>query len=162
MYSAKKNDFYLAGYLNAIRSKRKNLRRGTIILIVGFIAIDKFFPNESNTSLYGLTALGLFELFKEIIPAFGIDENLLDRLPEYRMLYVQKFQKLEKLYHSIEQNTIIPSKADKEYFGIKELFDSRIEELDNSIHLPEKSKIKADADKNADTYMNNIYGHLDN
>lgn len=157
MYTAKKNSYYLAGYLSYLRAKKKKIRMFILLSMVIFITAQKFYP---NSALFGLSFLAFFEIFKEIFPSLAVDENLIDRLPEYRMLYVQKFQKLELLYHKIDEESIKPDRAEKEYFSIKNSFDIRIEEIDNSIHLPEKKKIKKIGDQKADTYLDNIYDHL--
>jgi len=154
IHDSKKYECYLAYYLQSLRTKKKQIRWIVIVISIVFIVIDKWF---GNAAYFGLTILAVFELFKEIIPGISVDENLIDRLPEYRMLYVQKCQKLQSLYYKLDENIIILEDAELEYFEIKNTIGLRIEELDNALHIPEKKRLFDKADKNTTINLNNMY-----
>ncbi|WP_257658748.1 hypothetical protein [Parapedobacter lycopersici] len=124
-----------------------------IIASIGGIAAEKWL---SNSSLVVLMLLTFSELLKEIIPALSIDEKLLDKLPEYRMLYVNKFEQLDRLFIQLENTILSEAEATEEYFKIREI-SIRIEDLDNSIHLPEKKKLYDRAISKFDVFIHNMY-----
>jgi hypothetical protein len=98
----------------------------------------------------------LFELLKEVIPELSVDEKLMDKLPEYRMLYVNKFEELDKLYYEINSENITEDEAKTQYYKIREI-NLRIEDLDNSIHLPEKLKVFRKSLLKTEVYMKNAF-----
>lgn len=153
LYDAKKNEFYLSGYLSSLRTKRKNINSGKIIFSIIGIIINKW---VDNSSLIALSLLTLFEILKEVIPQLSVDEKLMDKLPEYRMLYVKKFEDLDKLYYEIDSGNITDEEAKIQYYKIREI-NYRIEDVDNSIHLPEKMKVFKKAESKTEIFMNNSY-----
>ncbi len=153
LYDAKKNDFYLSGYLGYLRTKRQRINSLKIIVAFVGIILNKWLD---NSSLITLSILTLFELLKEVIPELSINEKLMDKLPEYRMLYVNKFEELDKLYYEIDSENITEEEAKTQYYKIREI-NLRIEDLDNSIHLPEKLKVFNKAELKTKVYMTNCY-----
>lgn len=150
---AKKYDYYLSEYLRDLRTRRKNINFGIIIISIIAIALENWVNNASFFTLLGLT---VFQIIKDIFPLISVDEKLIDKLPEYRMLYVQKFELLNRLYFDIEQDKISDEEATQEYFKIREM-NIRIEEMDNSLHLPEKNKLFKTAVNKSLTYMKNYF-----
>lgn len=158
IFDSKKGEYYLAYYLQSLRTKKKQIRWIVIAISILFIVSDKWF---GNAAYIGLTLLSLFELFKEVIPGIAIDENLIDRLPEYRMLYVQKCQKLQLLYYKLDENIINLEDAELEYFEINNTIGLRIQELDNALHIPIKKQLFKTADEKTKIHLNNIYKFSD-
>lgn len=154
LYDAKKNETYLCRYLGFLRAKRKKINIGIIICALVGLILERW---VNNASFVTLSLFVLLQLFKEIIPILSVDEKLLDKLPEYRMLYVQKFELLNKLYFDMECKNIDVKAAQNEYFRIREM-NLRIEDLDNSIHLPEKKDLFAIAETDTAIYMSNFFG----
>ncbi|NGM65429.1 hypothetical protein [Sphingobacterium sp. SGR-19] len=150
---AKKCDLYLGGYLSYLRAKRKRFNMGKIVFAIAGIAVNNWLPNSSLVVLFTLT---LFELLKDIIPELSVDEKLMDKLPEYRMLYVSKFDNLDRLFLMLNDESISKAGATEEYFKIREI-NIRIEDMDNSIHLPEKKKIFSKAESKFNIFINNMY-----
>lgn len=150
---AKKSDFYLGGYLSYLRTKRKRFNMYKIVFAIAGIAVNNWLPNSSLVVLFILT---LFELLKDIIPELSVDEKLMDKLPEYRMFYVNKFEQLDRLFLLLNDESISETNATEEYFRIREI-NIRIEDLDNSIHLPEKKKIFLKAESKFNVFINNMY-----
>lgn len=150
---AKKSDFYLSGYLSHLRTKRKRFNMYKIIFAIGGIVINQWVPNSSLVVLFILT---LLELLKDIIPQVSVDEKLMDKLPEYRMLYVYKFEQLDKLFLYLENSSLTDSEAMDEYLKIRKI-DIRIEDLDNTIHLPVKRRIFENADLKLKVFISNMY-----
>ena len=157
LYNAKKNDNYLAGYLSSIRAKRKRINISVIIGATLGLILEKW---VTNASFVTLSLFVFVQLFKEIFPFLAVDEKLIDKLPEYRMLYVQKFELLNKLYFDMQCKNVDADTAQTEYFKIREM-NLRIEDLDNSIHLPEKKEVFRKAESNTRIYMSNFFGSTD-
>ncbi|WP_312398395.1 hypothetical protein [Sphingobacterium sp.] len=124
-----------------------------VIFAIAGIVVNNWLPNSSLIVLFILT---LFELLKDIIPELSVDEKLMDKLPEYRMLYVNKFDQLDKLFLLLDSKTISEEIATEEYFKIRQM-NIRIEDLDNSIHLPEKKRIFSKAESKFNIFAHNMY-----
>jgi len=150
---AKKTDYYLSGYLASIRTKKKKINLIKIIIALAGIITNIWFD---KSSLYTLTFLTLFEVFKEFLPFLSIEENLIDKIPEYRMLYVNKFQELDALYLKVKNKTIPENEIMDKFLALRQL-DLRIQDLDNSIHLPEKKKIFKKAEDKLAIFIQSMY-----
>lgn len=150
---AKKNEYYLSAYLASIRSKKKRINFIKIIIALAGIIVNIWLD---KSSLYTLISLTLFEVLKEFIPYLSIDENLVDKIPEYRMLYVNKFQELDALYLKVKNEIIPENEIIDKFLNIRQL-DLRIQDIDNSIHLPEKKKIFKKAEDKLTIFIQSMY-----
>ncbi len=155
MIDAKRTDFYLSRYLQGLKRRKQKYKFYliTISLVGAFI---QFATAETFISPIILLIIAAAEVFKNLLPELYPDESLLEKLPEYRMMYVLKFEKLDELYINMINDRISEDDAFEEYFSIRK-GNSQIESFDNSICLPEKKSATKWSDKQTDAYIANHY-----
>ncbi|WP_454880622.1 hypothetical protein [Sphingobacterium detergens] len=153
LYTAKKNDYYLSKYLAYLRDKRDKISLAKAAIAIIGIILNVWVKNSSIVTLVALT---LFEFFKEMIPIISIDEKLIDRIPEYRMLNVDKYEALDRIFLKLRSKDITEKQAQDQYNRIR-VIDRRMEEIDNSIKLKVRKKLFKEADEKTKTHMENMY-----
>lgn len=154
MYDAKKYEYYLSGYLRRLRNIRKNTQAAILVISAVGLLIDR--DKYQNAPFIVLLIVTAAQFLKEVIPVLNIDDKLLEKLPEYRMLYVRKFEALHELFFGLDNDLIDFDQAKNVYFEIRKM-NVPIQELDNSLHLPDKKEVLRKALHKANIYMNNLY-----
>lgn len=153
LMDSKKQDQYLCYYLAKVKQRKRWYKVGLIVISVLGIALTQV------SSVYPTAILVLIvivEILKNMIPEFFPDEQLIEKLPEYRMMYVMKFEKLDELWVKYKAKKFTEDEAINEYFLIRK-DNAQIEAMDNAIWLPEKNKLMKKSDSDLATYVENHY-----
>ena len=149
----KKEEQYLCFYL-ALAKRRKRVFK-LLLIIVSVLGLALIQNTQVSAIIFALIVI--VEVVKNLIPEIFPDEHLIEKLPEYRMLVVNKFQKLDELWMKLDLGIITNEEATEIYFQIRK-DDPQIEAMDNSIYMPRNKKLKAKADREYSIYIENHYG----
>ncbi len=153
---AKKGDEYLVLYLCRQRDIRKYFKIGTIVFSAGG-AMGWTIWNP----IAGLACavIALTQLFGSIESFLIHTEDQLDTLSKLRLLYYDRANRLEELWHDLAKGNITDEKASKIFFGLRKSAQE-IEELDNKLNIKKVKKLDAEAQYKTKVYLDTY--HLSN
>ena len=153
LIDANKDEQYLCYYL-ALAKRRKRIFK-LLLIVVSILGLALAQNTKVTAIIFSLIVL--VEVVKNLIPEIFPDEHLIEKLPEYRILKVNKFQKLDELWMKLNLGILSEEEASEQYFLIRK-DDAQIEAMDNSIYLPPKKKLLQRADTELKIYVENHYG----
>lgn len=105
--------------------------------------------------IFGIIALA--QVFSAIQKEIVIDNDTLQSLFKLRGLYIAYFNKLEHLFINNENESLSKKEIENAYFILRETVYP-IEELKDSINIPELKSIKAKGEKETIKYLESRYG----
>lgn len=151
---SKYGDEYLVLYIGRQRTYRKWFK----ILTILFSASGVFsaFQSAKIPTIISFIVIGLVQLATSIENFIIHSEDDLDSLGKLRLLYYDKSNKLEKLWHSLFTKKITEDEASQEFFNLR-MASKEIEELDNKLNVRTFKKLKAIAHSNTENYLNTYY-----
>ncbi len=153
LLDCKKYDEYVIAYLALV--KDWNSRYRILLTIVSFLGGASYFWNELGP-LIACGFLTLIQLGEKLVPLLAIDDKTLKSISEYRLRYVDKFEKLDRLWCEIDMKELDRDVAFERYFEIKKC-NIDIETHDNDLRIKIGKKMQRTADQKAKTYIENHY-----
>ncbi|MGJ1296531.1 hypothetical protein ACR777_20130 [Sphingobacterium spiritivorum] len=156
LYDAKKAEEFLSLYL---ANKRKWKNGYSIIIASASILgpIATFFQDQYDILKYSPITACIIILFAQLIdkalPSLLIDDFTISKLSEYRIKYVQYYEKLDRLWSEFDTDRITEDEAFERFFELKE-YNIQLQELDNSILINGNNNLYEKANNRADLYMN--------
>lgn len=156
LFDAKKNDQYLSEYLRKVKQRKRWYKIALILIGVIGLVLNQLQINKIYSSLI-FALIVITEVLKNMIPEWFPDEALIEKLPEYRMMYVQKFEKLDELWMKVSLDKLTEEEAFQEYFNIRKI-NSQLEAMDNSIWMPDDKNLMDKATNDTTIYAENHYG----
>jgi|SRR5690606_14012347 len=150
---SKRDELYLC-YVLALAKTRKRIFK---FLLISVSVLGLALVQNTQVSAIIFALIVLVEVLKNLIPEIFPDEQLIEKLPEYRMLKVNKFQKLDELWMKLNMGLMSNEEATEQYFSIKK-DDPQMEALDNSIRLPENNRLLNKAQEQLKIFVADHYG----
>lgn len=105
--------------------------------------------------IFGIVAL--MQVFSAIQKEIVIDNDTLQSLIKLRALYIAYFNKLERLFLDNDNNSLNKKEVEEAYFILRETVYP-MEELKDTINIPELKSIKKDGEKEVTKYLKSRYG----
>ena len=153
---AKKGDEYLVLYLCRQRDIRKYFKIGTIVFSAsGALGWTIWQP----ISWLSCAIIAVVQLFTSIESFLIHTEDQLDSLSKLRLLYYDRANRLEELWHNLVKGNITDEQASKTFFELRKSAQD-IEELDNKLNIKDVKKLNAKAQYSTQSYLNTY--HLSN
>lgn len=147
-------DEYLVLYL----SRQRTIRKWFKVLTILFSASGIFsaFQSAKIPTIISCVAIGLVQVATSIENFIIHSEDDLDQLSKLRLMYFDRTNKIEELWHSLADKKITDQEATNEFFLLRKSA-KEIEELDNKLNVRNFKKLKSIADVNTRTYLNTYY-----
>lgn len=153
LLDCKKYDEYVIAHL--ARVKDWNGRYRIFLTIVSFLGGASYFWDETGP-LIACGVLTLIQLGEKLFPLLSTDEKTIKSISEYRLKYVDKFEKLDKLWCELKIKDLDPDIAFERYFEIRNC-NIDIETLDNNLRINVGKRMQKKADEKALLYIENHY-----
>lgn len=150
----KHGDEYLILYLARQRSCRKWFKIITIIFSAS--GIFSTFQSAKIPTVISFVVIGVIQLMTSIENFIIHSEDDLDHISKLRLLYYDKLNDLEKLWHSFKTNKISIEDATEEFFELRKS-SKEIEELDNKINVRTYKKLKNKSNIITNNYLKTYY-----
>lgn len=152
--NTKYGDEYLVLYL----SRQRTIRKWFKILTIIFSASGIWSSLESAKipTIISCLFIALVQLATSIENFIIHSEDDLDQLGKLRLLYFDRCNKLEELWHSLADQKITEENATCEFFNLRKSA-KEIEELDNKLNVRHFKKLKLTAEYNTNKFINTYY-----
>lgn len=149
---ARYGDLYLCLYI----SRQKSIRKWFKVLTILFSASGIFFVYKDYDipTYFSLAFIGLAQLATMIETHVIHSEKQIEELSRLRMLYYDRWNKLEKLL--ITYDDYSEHEATDKFFEYRELA-REAEELDNQLNIQQYTGLKKRADANNRQYLKTHY-----
>lgn len=145
----KMGDEYLVLYLSRQRDVRKWFKICTIALSAsGIFGWTIWQP----ISWLACAAIAVVQLFTSIETFLIHTEDQLSKLSKLRLLYYDRANRLEELWHQLVKCSISDNDAGKEFFSLRKSAQE-IEELDNELNIKTIKSLKEEAQKRTNKYI---------
>lgn len=151
---------YLSEYMGNRIDWRKRINTITILLSVIGATSWKFWsiPGVGEwASVVILILIAGLQLISALQKEIVVDNDTLQSLAKLRTLYIGYFNKLERLFIHNEEKSISPQEVEKQYFSLRETVYP-IEELKDSLNIPELKKVKEKGEREVWKYLEARYG----
>lgn len=150
---------YISQYIGYKKDWRKGFSIATIVLSVIGASSWKLWSlpaigEWSTMIIFGLVAI--CQLLSSIQKEVVIDNDTFQSLIKLRALYIAYFNKLEHLFIDNE-NELAQDIVEERYFSLRETVYP-MEELKDSINIPELKNVKEKGEKEVIKYLHTRYG----
>lgn len=154
LVNAKHGDDYLVLYL----ARQKTIRKWFKILTIIFSASGIFSASIAAQipTIISCSLIAAVQLATSIENFIIHSQDDIDDLSKLRLLYYERTNKLEKLWHNWWTDKISDDQASQEFFNLRDL-SKKIEELDNKLNVRNFKKLRTVADKTTRNYLNTYY-----
>ena len=150
----KHGDEYLILYLARQRSYRKWFKIITIVFSAS--GIFSTFQSAQIPTIISFIVIGIIQLMTSIENFIIHSEDDLDNISKLRMLYYDKLNDLEKLWHLLKTKKILIEDATEQFFELRKSF-KEAEELDNKINVRTYKKLKNKSNIITNNYLKTYY-----
>lgn len=151
-YIAKYGDEYLCLYIAFQKKIRKWYK--IITIIFSGSGIGSAFAGQNILSAIIFVLIGIVQVLSSLEVYIIHSEKQIESLHKLRMMYFDRCNDLERLFKSYEK--IGKDEAEERFFELRKEF-RKIEELDLEVNVKSIKKIRADAQKTLDIYINTYY-----
>ena len=150
LVNAKYGDEYLIVYIQ----KQRNIRKWFKILTILFSASGIFsaFQSLKIPTIISCIFIGIVQLATLIEGWIIHSEKEIDELCALRLLYYNRTNRLEKLFHSVFNEEISSSEGASKFFKLRNQ-SKQIEELDNKVNVRKYKKSMKKADITTNQYF---------
>lgn len=153
MVHVKFGDSYLANYIGRQKTRRKWFKILTLVFSTSGVLgwnVWQYAPMVACGLIAIMQIVTLIE--NQLIPS---DQDIED-IYSLRNKYISYFNKLEKLWTDLKNDTIDEAKAGERFFKLREL-GADIEATDNKLHIATVKKLTDKADTETRNYFNQYH-----
>jgi hypothetical protein len=151
--NTKYGDEYLILYLAKQRRIRKRFKIATIVFSASGIFGWKVWE---LMPVFACGGIAIIQLITSLENFLVHSEKDLDDLSRLRLMYYERANKLEHLWHLYYNSKITDDEAGKQFFGFRTSAKA-IEDLDNKLNVRQYPKLIKESDKRANHYLKTYY-----
>jgi len=157
MLHAKAGDEYLALYL--AREKRWRIRYKLVLVVITTAGLF-FSQTDALIPILSLTVVWISQLISQVENSIVMSDDNFEKLGVLRMMYYERWAKLEDLWFDMFDERINDEQAKIRYYETrKEARD--IEKLDNSLLLRKRDKLDKKAQTITQAYIDQYHGYTE-
>ncbi|TWF44684.1 hypothetical protein FHW36_101605 [Chitinophaga polysaccharea] len=150
---AKKGDEYLVLYLCRQRDIRKYFKIVTIVFSAGGAMGWAIWKPIAG---FACAVIALVQLLGSIESFLIHNEDQLESLSKLRLLYYDRANRLEELWHDLVKNKVTDEEASTVFFELRKSA-KEIEDLDNKLNIKKVKKLDAEAQYKTKVYLDTYH-----
>ena len=156
MLDIKFGEIYLSKYTAFHKAMRKGANILTLVLSLTGVFKWKFFENHISLIFIIIAVIQVLLLLKsEVIRS---DKDI-EEIIALKVLYVQYYLELEKLWYNFNSDKINEEKASAKYFSLEKKYWLSINEIDAKINVKRNLFLIKSTEKESNIYINKYLNH---